>query len=44
MLLAVYRPNGVLSLLELPAVRRMLRLGGARPAGGTPTHASKELA
>lgn len=47
MVLAVYRPNGVISLLELPAIRRLL--GGVRPAESqqpawtAPPPAAKEI-
>jgi branched-chain amino acid transport system permease protein len=47
MVLSVYRPNGVISLLELPAVRRLLaRFGPAqpRPDWTAPVPTAKETA
>jgi branched-chain amino acid transport system permease protein len=47
MVLAVYRPNGVISLLELPAVRRFLarvRLAPHRPDWAARVPATKESA
>ena len=46
MVLAVYRPNGVISLLELPAVRRLLgraRSGEPQPPAWTAPPAAKEI-
>ncbi len=47
MVLAVYRPNGVISLLELPAVRRLLarlKLAHGQADWTAPTPAAKETA
>lgn len=47
MVLSVYRPNGVISLLELPAVRRLLarfRPAQQQPGWTAPTPTAKETA